>query len=302
MTDRPSTSKFTVESALAVAEDACRMAGFDPEGATLIRLGENALFRLQSDPVVVRVSRTMRYWSNVQKEVRVSTWLTSSRFPAASVIKETTQPLEVSGHPVTFWRFIEGAPAMREDVATLGRLLKRLHQLEAPLTLQLPPQDVFARIEPRIEHSAVPASDKAVLIARCHELRQVVELLDFPLNRSPVHGDAHIKNVMISPAGPVLIDFENFAAGQPEWDLSVTATEYLTAGWWTSDEYARFVEAYGFDITTWEGFEVLRSTHEIKMTTWIMQNIDQSTKIRDEYRRRIETIRSGRTVKAWSAF
>jgi hypothetical protein len=36
---------------------ACRAAGLDDRGAKLIRLGENALFRLASAPVIVRVAR-----------------------------------------------------------------------------------------------------------------------------------------------------------------------------------------------------------------------------------------------------
>jgi thiamine kinase-like enzyme len=35
----------------------------------------------------------------------------------------------------------------------------------------------------------------------------------------------------------VLIDFERSAWGQPEWDLAMTATEHVTAGWWTGAEY-----------------------------------------------------------------
>ncbi|EFC85721.1 hypothetical protein FrEUN1fDRAFT_1209 [Parafrankia sp. EUN1f] len=99
----------------------------------------------------------------------------------------------------------------------------------------------------------------------------------------------------------VLIDLERFAWGQPEWDLAVTATEYLTAGWWNDAEYSEFVDAYGFDVTGWSGFEVLCRTHEIKMTTWIMQNIDVSVDIKEEYDRRIECIRTG-AAGGWNPF
>jgi thiamine kinase-like enzyme len=100
----------------------------------------------------------------------------------------------------------------------------------------------------------------------------------------------------------VLIDFERFAWGQPEWDLAMTATEYLTAKWWTDDEYRQFVDAYGYDVTCWtEGFDVLRAVHELKMTTWLMQNIAESPEIADEYQVRMRTLR-GESSSGWRPF
>ncbi len=81
----------------------------------------------------------------------------------------------------------------------------------------------------------------------------------------------------------------------------MTATEYRSAGWWTDPEYAAFVDAYGFDVTKWDGFDVLRRTHEIKMTTWVMQNIAESADIAAEYAHRIESIRTG-TAGGWHPF
>ncbi|MBL7498758.1 aminoglycoside phosphotransferase family protein [Frankia sp. CNm7] len=117
--------------------------------------------------------------------------------------------------------------------------------------------------------------------------------LDFALALGPIHGDAHVANLMVAEGGPVLIDFERFGWGQPEWDLAMTATEYRTAGWWTDAQYRAFVDAYGFDVTDWSGFEVLRRVHEIRMTTWIMQNVHLPSEIAAEYERRMITLRTG---------
>ncbi|GHF84121.1 DNA-binding transcriptional regulator YhcF (GntR family) [Amycolatopsis bartoniae] len=60
---------FTAESTRAVLDTACRIAGVDWQGATLMRLGENALYRLASAPIVVRIAggwttgrRSRRKW------------------------------------------------------------------------------------------------------------------------------------------------------------------------------------------------------------------------------------------------
>jgi aminoglycoside phosphotransferase (APT) family kinase protein len=293
---------FSPETTRPILDEACRTAKLDPRGATLIRLGENALYRLNSAPIVARIARDMDHWASADKEVKIARWLREVGFPAAEVYEVGSQPIETLGHPVTFWHFIPGSAAMPDDVRRLGRLLRGLHNLPFPGWFDLPTVDILSRVEPRVEKAPVPDADKEMLLDRCEELRNEIATLDFPLARTIIHGDAHIRNVMVNSDRAVLIDFENAAWGQPEWDLSMTATEYVTANWWSAGQYADFAESYGFDVTSWEGFPTLRVTHEIKMTTWIMQNVDQSPDIAAEYRRRIHTIRSGHVDQHWRPF
>lgn len=281
-------SAATAENVLAAA---CEIAGLDTGDARLIRFGENALFHLPAEPAVVRIARTMEYWRDAVKEVAVARWLANRQFPAAEIC-EIQQPIEVDDHPVTFWRFIDGRNGGRSDIAHLGALLRRLHKLPQPTMFDLPGEDILGRVRSRIEAATVPTADRDFLQKRFGELTAEVSRLRYPLSPAPTHGDAHVQNLMIRDGDPILIDFERFAWGHPEWDLSMTATEYRTAGWWSDFEYRQFVDAYGYDITSWaEGFPVLRAVHEIKMTTWLMQNIDESPEIAEEYEKRMRTIR-----------
>jgi aminoglycoside phosphotransferase (APT) family kinase protein len=233
----------------------------------------------------------MEYWHDAAKEVAVARWLADCQFAAAEAC-DISQPIEVADHPVTFWRFINGRQGHRRDIAHLGMLLRRLHKLPRPSTVVLPEEDILGRVGGRIEAAPVSAPDKDFLLNRLDELASEISRLRYPLAAAPTHGDAHIQNLMFSGDQAILIDFERFAWGQPEWDLSITATEYQTAGWWTESEYNRFVEAYGYDVTTWaDGFPVLRAVHEIKMTTWLMQNVSESPDIADEYKKRMRTMR-----------
>jgi aminoglycoside phosphotransferase (APT) family kinase protein len=297
-----SKTSFGVAVAEAVLTAACDVANFDNSDARLIRLGENALFHLPAESVVVRIARTMDYWDDALNEVSVSRWLADSQFPAARVSK-VTQPISVSGHPVTFWQYIDGREGDREDIALLGRLLRRLHQLPRPTTFDLPNENILGRVRSRIEGATVSTRDKDFLLNRFEELKTEVSHLDYPLAPAPTHGDAHTGNVMVHDGQSTLIDFERFAWGQPEWDLSMTATEYQSAGWWTDAEYARFAEAYGYDIMSWvDGFPTLLAVHEIKMTTWLMQNVNESPEIAGEYENRMHRIRGENTAAAWRPF
>jgi aminoglycoside phosphotransferase (APT) family kinase protein len=295
------TPSFSAATAREVLAEACELTGLDGADAHLIRLGENALYHLPAAAVVVRIARTMDYWRDASKEVAVSRWLQSSGFSAARV-HHLAQPIEVSGHPVTFWQFIEGRNGSLADIALLGTLLRRLHKMPRPLEFELPHEDILGRVGGRIDSAPVPSADKEFLLTRFHELSTGVASLRYPLAAAPTHGDAHVQNLMISDGGPILIDFERFAWGHPEWDISMTATEYQTAGWWTDAEYGSFVDAYGYDVTTWtDGFPVLRAVHEIKMTTWLMQNVNESPEIAREYETRMQTIR-GDGTPPWHPF
>ena len=304
MTDRTGeeAGDFSIEGTRTTLDAACRQAGFDPTNAALIRIGENALYRLTTAPVVVRIARAMDHWNQARKEVAVAKWLSEVEYPGALVVDLPAQPIEINGHPVTFWQFITGDEAMPEDVSTLAQLLRRFHALPVPERFDLPKFEVDQRVVKRLEKSPVSTADKDYLLAKFEEVCQEVADLDFPLSESPIHGDAHIKNVMCSDGNSILIDFENVGYGQPEWDLAVTATEYVTAKWWTDSQYSAFAESYGYDITAWSGFEVLQQVQEIKMTTWLMQNVNQSSEIAAEFATRMRTIRSGKRNTAWQPY
>lgn len=292
---------FGSAAAAQVLAAACAAVGLDAEHAVPLRFGENALFHLPHAGIVVRIARTMDYWPDAANEVNVARWLREIGFPAAEVA-DLPQPIEVDERPVTFWRYIPGRDGDRNDLVTLGWVLRRLHALPRPTSFDLPAEDILGRIASRVAAATVPPSDKEFLLGHLHELGREVQGLQFPLAAAPTHGDAHSENLRINGDTAVLLDFERFAWGQPEWDLAMTATEFVTAGWWTESEYRAFADAYGYDVMSWtEGFDVLRRVHELKMTTWLMQNVDESPEVAAEYQVRMRTIREG-VAAVWRPF
>ena len=51
-----------------------------------------------------------------------------------------------------------------------------------------------------------------------------------------------------------LTDLDGFAVGPREWDLVLTALYFERFGWHTAEEYAAFVETYGYDVMAWDGY------------------------------------------------
>ncbi len=281
----------------------CRDHNIDCDDAKEIRLGENALFEIPSSSLIVRIGRNAHKMSNARKEVEVAEWLQDLSFPAARLWTgdKGKQPFQVGGLPVTLWERISGRDGEPGDIATLANLLRRWHSLPDDRLKSVPPYAPLSAIEERLKSAEIRDSDKDFLFLRLRELQDALPSVKYVLAEGVIHGDAHIKNMMVAASGPVLLDFENVAYGQPEWDLAMTATEYKTAGWWTDEQYREFCLAYGWDVITWDGFQFLRQTHELKMTTWLMQNIHTSDQVAAEFKVRMEYMKTGCSAR-WSTF
>ncbi|BET50158.1 aminoglycoside phosphotransferase family protein [Kitasatospora aureofaciens] len=290
---------FTSATATRVMVAACRAAGLDGNGAELIRLGENALFRLVSVPVIVRVARGREWLPTARKEVAVSRWLVGEGFSAARIVENLEQPLLIDGYPVTFWhQIVEGD--RKPDYGELGAVLRDLHTLPIPAGLELPRFQPFDKQELRIDRAQIPEDDRSFLRKRWRELQDRYAELRFETAKGPVHGDAHVQNLIVDDRGQViLIDFEAFCYDHPEWDLMVTAVEHHSLGWQSDEQYADFVSAYGRDLYDWPGYETLRGLQEFGMTTWLMQNIQEDEQTAAEYRRRIAALRDDAAPRDW---
>ncbi|MFJ7334873.1 aminoglycoside phosphotransferase family protein [Streptomyces sp. NPDC101116] len=290
---------FTSAGATRVLHAACRAVGLDDRDAELVRFGENALFRLASVPVVVRIARGKEWLVTARKEVAVARWLAAESFSAARVVEDVEQPLLVDGHPVTFWHLIVESNR-KATYGELGGILRDLHRLTVPVGLVLPSFDPFGKQELRIDRAPIPEDDRVFLRKRWRELRDQFGELSFETPKGPVHGDAHVQNLMVDSQGQViLIDFEAFCFDHPEWDLMVTATEHHSLGWQTGEQYADFVRAYGRDLYDWPGYDTLRRLQEFGMTTWLMQNVREDERTATEYRRRIAGLRDDDGPRDW---
>jgi Ser/Thr protein kinase RdoA (MazF antagonist) len=302
------TGSFTPIRTRFVLTEACKLVRLDASEPTLIRLGENALYRLSTSPVVVRIARSMKMLNDVRKEMRVAQWLADYDYPAvrlAAGFHEGDMPLIVDSHPVTFWQFVESVAAPRPDATDLGHLLRRLHDLSPSEHLALPRFEPMARVEERLKcpPAQVAGDDVELLRDRFHALKELAARLDYQLPAGPIHGDAHTGNLLRRSTGEVvLLDFEAFCWGPREWDLSLMAGYRYGFEWLSDREYANFTRAYGYDVAEWSGFPILRAVREIGMTTWLMQLAGHDADQREEFERRVDDIRHDRYPRRWRPF
>ncbi|MFC9961585.1 phosphotransferase enzyme family protein [Streptomyces nigra] len=300
---RHGDAEFTAEGVEIVLREACESAGLDPEGAELLRLGSNAVYRLTSLPVIVRIARDPGVHAEMERAVAVARWLESAGFPAMRVSAGAEQPLSVRGRVVTLWESVQE----RVEYATVGEvadLLRRLHWLEEPDTLGLPYFDPLAKLAASLEGlSGVSDLDRAFLEERAAKLAKEYDRLDFVLPFGMIHGDANIGNVLRHRDGhAVLIDLDGVALAPREWDLILTAIYYDRYGWHTEAEYAEFVHRYGFDLMNWPGYETLADLRELMMVAWIGHQVTTSERAAAEFALRMRSLRTGEDRDQWGAF
>ena len=291
---------FSSTAVLPTLEEACAQAGFSSDGAELLRMGENAIYQLAADPVVVRIARSADRLPRVRRELCVARWLAASNVPAVRVIDEIEQPTLVHDHPVTFWHTVTGGDPVPNHI-DLARLLAAFHK--APdCPCELASFDPLGPSHFRLANAGtVAADDRDFLRARCDELNHALQHLQFALPRGPIHGDAHTSNLLTDHGQVVLIDFESAAVGPREWDLLPTAIGVERFGR-PEQQYQEFADTYGFDVRTWPGYPVLREVRELTMTTWIMQNIGESPAVAAEFALRVGSLRERDFTRAWHFF
>ncbi|GAB3428587.1 aminoglycoside phosphotransferase/kinase family protein [Flindersiella endophytica] len=298
MSDQPADRQLTADSAVAALREICKGLSLDAEGTELLGpVGDNAVFRLPAHRLVARLTLAGRL-QRLRREVSIAHWLAALEFPAVRVAGDVDELVVHDGLAASFWEWIPDLA--QSSAAEIGELLQQLHQLPPPPAGLLAPHDPFAGQREHIEAADVSEDDRAFLRARLSELEDAYPHLPYNWPLGVVHGDAHRKNVVRAGDGRLLLlDLERFGLGHREWDIVVPAV-YHRVGWYSRDEYDAFTQAYGYDITEWDGFATLVAIRELRMTTWLAARTGREPRLLPEARKRIASLRDDTAPRDWT--
>jgi aminoglycoside phosphotransferase (APT) family kinase protein len=161
------------------------------------------------------------------RELAVSRYLSVKGAPVVGPSDAMpSTPFVEEGMTVTLWPHIDHVPADYDDhkeVARAAHALRRVHDALADYPGELP--SYAERIEECAallrRPDALPdvASEDRTFLMRTYE-RLSSALAAFDIRYVPIHGDAHMGNVFITPSGPLWTDFETACLGPREWDAS----------------------------------------------------------------------------------
>lgn len=204
----------TTEQAVAAVQAVARVQGLPANAPEVIRDATNVLVRLAPAPVVARVPitlATLRGADWFAEEMRLAASLAEAGAPVAPPTDLADPgPHEHDGLHISLWRWVEH-DARRVDPPAAGRSLRELHERVAAYEGRLPTCDRLAEVR-RLLASFEETGEIA-------ELRTLAERLE-PLDGRPIHGDAHLGNVLWSHEGPLWNDLENACRGPVEFDLA----------------------------------------------------------------------------------
>ena len=282
---------FTQERARAVLD-----AAGHPD-AELIAFGENAVYA--AGRLVIKVGRSTDLLDRARREVRTADWLAKHDVPAVRSAESEVRLVE--GHPVSYWQRLPESlrPAEPADVAPL---LRRVHALPEP-DFGLPPRDLLGGVERwlLLAGDSIDPADAAYLRRRRDGFAEAAAALEPHLPPGPIHGDALPRNVHIGPDGPVLVDLETFSSDLREHDLVVLNLSRDRYGV-PAAAYDAFTAAYGWDVATWPGCEVLRGARETASCAWVAQHAPANPAALTEFRRRVASLRAADSTVRWYSF
>ncbi|MFC4336502.1 phosphotransferase family protein [Salininema proteolyticum] len=279
-----------------VLAEVCRSADVEVADPVLLHQGENEIWRVNPG-TVARMSRhgTM----DVRRgEIAAARWFEKLGFPAARLIPGLDQPIRAGDRVVSFWRWIgehtHGTPE------SMGTTLRRLHALPQPENLDVIPFSPFIRLRERLEAADVLTERTRVWLLRHYEdLESAWSGLPSGLPDRLIHGDANPANLVVAGGEPVILDFERVCVGPPEWDLSFTAFRHGTFGSLSDAEYETFCEAYGHDVTEWEGYDLMRDLRELRMVGVMSQMAEYRPAMADRARYLAECLQGAHGERPW---
>lgn len=243
-----------------VLKEACARAGLDASDAALLHQHAATLYLLRADRVVVRLNRNLQGCRHSSVAVELTRWLTEQGFPSVVPI-EVEQPIDLGSHCVTFWRYYPQNDRPKPTADHLGAMLRQLHSLPTP-PVQLQPYQPLRSLGNSVEAStSLPDRDRTWLLAQRNELVGEYAQLDFPLGYGWIHGDAYPGNTLWDDDRALLGDWDEAGTGPRELDL-VNTHQGVRVGRPRAEREA-FTAAYGYDVTEWSGFPVLRAMRDL---------------------------------------
>jgi len=290
---------MTTTTLLAVLNDVCLRTGLDPSDAVPLHQHAATLYLFEAEHIVVRLNRDADDRRRARTVVELTRWLTRQDFPSVAPA-DIEQPLEVHDYTVTLWRYYRQNDRPKPTADHLGTMLRQLHALPTP-PVELSPYQPLKNFGDSVKAStSLPTRERAWLLTRRTKLLSEYKRLDFPLGHGWIHGDAYPGNTLWDGDRALLGDWDEVGTGPRELDL-VNTHQGARFGRAQAERDA-FTAAYGYDITSWSGFPVLREMRDLHTLGSYIRLADAGNEqAATELGFRIDTLKRGDADVRWNA-
>ena len=211
--DLPTRAAIETAKAHGIAPDRCDVL---QNGSTLVlRLTESLVARVVQD---LDGPRQGTAWFG--RENAVAQHLASEGAPVIPMHPAIAAgPHEHSGYPINFWQFVT---RIDEEPApdAIGRTMFHCHEVLRNFDEELPDLAILTEsvdlLETLVQRKLFPK--ESIELLRDCLLSSIEGLASYP--RQPLHGDAHLGNLMNTTIGLLWTDWEDTFSGPVEWDLA----------------------------------------------------------------------------------
>ncbi|MDE1674742.1 phosphotransferase enzyme family protein [Nocardia gipuzkoensis] len=286
----------------SAVDRACAHTDLDSTDAELIKYTVNAVFRLKTSPVVVRVGTGEAGEIRGTRIVDVTRWLASHGASIAPLL-DVPQPLHLpGGFTVTFWQELDNRPPW--SGAELARPLKELHQIHPDDPLHtLPVWNPFDNARRRLAEAdgAATRTDLDWLRDAWSAAEAAYKRWEPELPMGIIHGDPHTGNLLRDRSGRVVLcDLDETGIGPLGWDLVPQAVGAVRFN--RPNFYQQFVAAYGADVRDDPCWPVLARVRELIMVTSVLPDLGQRPAVAAQHAHRLRTLRTEQADATWSLY
>jgi aminoglycoside phosphotransferase (APT) family kinase protein len=147
------------------------------------------------------------------------------------------------------------------------------------------------------DQPVLPASTREWLITQAARLQHAYDTISTPLGHGLIHADVQPDNLLHDRSGRwLLIDWDRASHGPRELDLAFAVTSHFHD---PDTERAEFSATYGYDITTWTGWTLIRDLTELHCIASYIRRAATKTAVRDELHRRVTSLVTNDRSVVW---
>jgi len=260
----------------------------------------NAVFHLPAEAVVVRLSSaTTTNEARATHVVSLTSWIADHGGPALAPTPHP-QPVREAGTVATLWPYLPSSSIPR--ARDLAGAVRELHHL-APQPPPLPEHQPLARLHEALDldiardQPVLPTDTREWLLARAAWLQHVYDAIATPLGRGLIHADVQPDNLLQDCDGRwLLIDWDRASHGPRELDLAFAVPDHFHD---PDAERTDFSLAYGYDITAWAGWTLIRDLSELHCLASYIRRAATNPAARNELHRRVDSLVTDNPSVVW---
>jgi hypothetical protein len=260
----------------------------------------NAVFHLPTEAIVVRLSSATP--TNEARAVRVvslTSWIADHGGPALAPTPHP-QPVREADTVATLWPYLSSPDVPRAQ--DLAGVVRDLHHLDAQPP-SLPEHQPLARLHEALDLDTVrdqpvlSADTREWLLAHAVRLQCAYDTTATPLGRGLIHADVQPDNLFQDRDGRwLLINWDRASHGPRELDLAFAVPDHFYE---PDSDRSEFSGAYGYDITAWTGWTLIRDLTELHSLAGYIRRAATNPAARHELDRRVDSLVNDERSVVW---